>query len=122
MDYEARTGKLETEMESVRESNARLHRAMELLQTEFVALRDHVDQGFEKQRDRIDALREEFLTKLAEQRSWTAGNFTEIRTSIERGFAESRAEAKASSRWRISTAITVLLALAGLAAKAFGIY
>ena len=135
-DYEARITKLEAGMETVRESNANLLRALELLQSEHVALRNQIELGFEKQhdrlnemrdridalRDRIDALRDGFGQQLAEQRIWSEKNFSEIRSSIERGFAESRAEARASTRWRIGTTIAVVLTLAGLAAKAFGAY
>ena len=91
MDDQTRITKLESKMETLRESNARLQRSVDLLHDEVIKLRIYVVEGFEKLRDRIDQQGEQFDNKLADQRAWTEEHLKEIRASLERGFAERRA-------------------------------
>lgn len=124
MDDKSRITRVETEMDSMRESITRLENAVAHLHGDLEGLRTYVERGFERQRDefekvrdRIDENRERFENKLADERSWAEGNFKDLRTTMENGFAECRAEAKVTRRWLISIAVSIALGLAGIAAK-----
>lgn len=121
MEEQTRITKLEVEMESLRESNARLQRSVDSLHGELVDLREYLDQ------------------RLLAQQASNDENFREIRASMERGFAECRAESRAESRaataqsradaaqsrkeakeakrWLIGILISIALGLSGIAAK-----
>lgn len=117
MDEQTRITKLEVEMESLRESNARLQRSVDSLHGELVDLREYLDQ------------------RLLAQQASNDENFREIRASMERGFAECRAESRAAAaqsradaaqsrkeakeakRWLIGILISIALGLSGIAAK-----
>lgn len=93
----------------MRESFVRLQSSVDHLQGQLDELRTHVDEGFAKQRYLIDQ-------KLTVERAWAEANFKEIRASMERGFAESRAETKAAKRWLIGLVVSAVVGVAGLAA------
>lgn len=110
MDDQTRIIKLEVEMESLRESNARLQRSVDSLHGELVDLREYLDR------------------RLAAQQASNDENFREIRASMERGFGECRAESRAAAaqsskeaketkRWLIGILVSIALGLTGIAAK-----
>lgn len=110
MDDQTRIIKLEVEMESLRESNARLQRSVDSLHGELVDLREYLDR------------------RLAAQQASNDENFREVRASMERGFAECRAESRAAAaqsrkeakeakRWLIGILVSIALGLTGIAAK-----
>ena len=121
MDYEMRITKLEAAVDSIRDSNTRMLRAIELLQVEvaelrklilekttqldekITALREHTDRRIDEQRDRIDDLRKHvdigfeklrmvFETKLAGQQTQSDIKFAEQLAQSNLKFAEQQAQ------------------------------
>lgn len=128
MDDRSRIIQLEAEMKAMHEGNTRLERFISCLHGDVIALRGHVEEKFEKQRDYVDDKFEKLIARIdeeqayfdqrfAEERSWSESNFKDIRDRMERGFTECRNDSKATRHWLIGIAVSIALGVAGIVAK-----